>query len=148
MRKEWNLYLWLNIGMIHILAYYYSKTTENYKLWSKQKFLRISSSLQWCVFETSTIITAVFWVLYLHVLSWEVEILHHNFRCFWYLNSVFVSTSYAIEMPLAYWLHPQVVSSPEITLSNNIDILCDMTTFITYQLWERHFFSKNVYVLW
>ena len=53
-RKERNFYLSINTGTIHILAKY-SKTRENHKLCSKQKFLSILSSLQWCLFETSGI---------------------------------------------------------------------------------------------
>ena len=46
-RKEWNLYLWISIETLHVLAWY-SKTTKyhkskNHKLWSKEKFLRILS---------------------------------------------------------------------------------------------------------
>ena len=44
----------VHAGTIHILAYY-SKTTENHNLCSIQKFLRVLSSLQWCLFETSRI---------------------------------------------------------------------------------------------
>ena len=32
------------------------KTFKNHKLWSKQKFLRILSSLHWCLLETSRFI--------------------------------------------------------------------------------------------
>ena len=49
-RKEWKLYLWINSGTLQILAQY-SKTTENHNICSKQKFLRILSSLQWFLFE-------------------------------------------------------------------------------------------------
>ena len=60
-------------------------TTENHKLCSKQKFLRILSSLKWCLFETSRIniievrrfCTSMYWDRRL--------ILRHNFRCFKYL---------------------------------------------------------------
>ena len=45
------------IGELLLERYIYlSKTTENHKIWSEPKFLRILSSLQWCLFETTRII--------------------------------------------------------------------------------------------
>ena len=38
---------------------------------------------------------------------------------------IFVNISYTVKMPLSYWLHSEVGSSPVFTLSKNIDISCE-----------------------
>ena len=50
---------------------YYSKTTERDKLRSKQRFHKILSSLQWCLFETPVIIIIVVFDILYHPLKWE-----------------------------------------------------------------------------
>ena len=121
-RKERNLYLWINSGTRHILGQY-SKTTENPKLWSKQKFLRVLSSLQWCLSETSRIIIIEvrdFASLCIKIGGWfcvtTFDVLSTSY-------SVFVYISYTFKMPVIHWLHSEVGSSPVFTLSKYGDIL-------------------------
>ena len=121
-RKERNLYLWINSGTLHILASY-SKTTENHKLCSKQKFLRILSSLQWCLFEIFRIIIIEvrdFASLCIKIGGWFCVTTFDVLSTFY---SVFVYISYTFKMPVIHWLHSEVSSSPVFTLSKWRDIL-------------------------
>ena len=61
------------------------KNTENHKLWSKQKSLRILSSLRWCLFETFRIFVIEVSRLCIYMYQDKRLILYHNFRCFKYL---------------------------------------------------------------
>ena len=58
--------------------------------------------------------------------------LNHNFRCFYYLAIRFFYVSKTVKLPLNFWLHSEVDSSPVFTLSENIDIH-----------WEKVPFSKT-----
>ena len=130
-RKDRNPYLWINSGALHILAQY-SKTTENHKLWSKQKFLRNLSSLKLSLFEPSRIIiTEVtdFASLCIKIGGWFCVTTFNVLSTFY---SVFVYISYTFKMPVIHWLHSEAGSSPVFTLSKWRHILQEMTPFTTY----------------
>ena len=49
--KEWNLHFAKKIATIHLRTI----KNKNHKIWSKQAFLKILFSTQWCLFEISGI---------------------------------------------------------------------------------------------
>ena len=97
--------------------YKYSKTTENYNICSKQKFFTILFSLKWSLRKTSRIIIIEvrrFCVFCSNIGGWfcitTFDVLSTS-------QSVFVYISYTVKMPLIYWLHSEVGSSPVFTVS-------------------------------
>ena len=80
-REAWNLYLLMNIGTIYTCVLLD-------KLWSKWKFSRILSSLQWCLFETSTIFFIEVRRFCIYMEWGRSFILHCNF---WYFKYFLLS---------------------------------------------------------
>ena len=89
---------------------------------SKQKFLRILSSSQWCLFETSrniTIEVSNFAPLCIKIGGWFCVTTFDVLSTFY---SVFVYISYIVKMPVIHWLHSEGGSSPMFSLSKWRDI--------------------------
>ena len=122
-RKERNLYLLINTGTIHILAYC-SKTTENHKLCLKQKFLRILSSLRWCLFEISRIITievSNFALLCIKIAGWFCVTTFDVLSTFY---SVFVYISYTVRCPSSTD-YTQKLAAPQCLHYQNGETFCN-----------------------